>query len=333
MRSPLERVTTEAITNAIEHGWGLRVDELRYLPEGGGAYHWVARAGDAQWFVTCDDLNTKPWLGANRDTVFARLVAAYGAAVELLESGAEFVVAPVPSAAGAGAERIDDRHSVSVFPFVDGAPGCWGERLAQGEPEQLVTLLGRLHACSDRADGVITRDVDIVGRDALEAALDNLDATWEGGPFSEEARRALTSHAPSVAQALHDFDRLAARVHALEPSMVLTHGEPHPGNLIRSACGLALVDWDTIALARPERDLWMLAEIDPALLDRYRQLTGVAAEPDALRAFRLVWAMSDLAAFTTQLRAEHGDEVDSARALEALKRIITDTEPRPYRPH
>ena len=64
MRSPLERVDEKVIASVVAAGWGLRVSELRYFPEGGGAYHWIARADDARrWFVTCDDLDTKPWLG------------------------------------------------------------------------------------------------------------------------------------------------------------------------------------------------------------------------------------------------------------------------------
>ena len=38
----------------------------------------------------------------------------------------------------------------------------------------------------------------------------------------------------------------------------MTHGEPHAGNVMRTDEGRLLVDWDTVALAPPERDLWML---------------------------------------------------------------------------
>jgi aminoglycoside phosphotransferase (APT) family kinase protein len=43
---------------------------------------------------------------------------------------------------------------------------------------------------------------------------------------------------------------------------VLTHGEPHPGNLIQVGSRWMLVDWDTTLVAPPERDLWLL---DPAM--------------------------------------------------------------------
>ena len=52
------------------------------------------------------------------------------------------------------------------------------------------------------------------------------------------------------------FDGLLDRVQKARGPYVITHGEPHPGNLLRTLTGLRLIDWDMIALARPERDLW-----------------------------------------------------------------------------
>jgi spectinomycin phosphotransferase len=191
-------------------------------------------------------------------------------------------------------------------------------------------MLARLHACDADMHGVAERDVDVPGRHALEHALESLGAVWDGGPFADPARRQLVAHATTVADALAELDRLVLRLREIEPRVVLTHGEPHPGNLIRTAGGLVLLDWDTVAAARPERDLWMLAEIDTTLLDRYRDITGITPDAGALRAFRLVWALSDIASFTAQLRAEHGSDTDSRRALVALERILTGHEPCPY---
>jgi thiamine kinase-like enzyme len=52
------------------------------------------------------------------------------------------------------------------------------------------------------------------------------------------------------------FDDLLDRVREVGGPYVITHGEPHPGNLLRTRAGLRLIDWDMTALARPERDLW-----------------------------------------------------------------------------
>jgi spectinomycin phosphotransferase len=92
-----------------------------------------------------------------------------------------------------------------------------------------------------------------------------------------------------------------------------------------------LIDWDTVALARPERDLWMLAESRGEMfLDAYRDLTGVTLDRGALVAHRLLWALTDLAAFTVQLRGEHQLDADAERALASVRRILRGHEPSPY---
>src|SRR5262249_4922703 len=129
------------------------------------------------------------------------------------------------------------------------------------------------------------------------------------------------------------LDRAAARLDRADrpdATWVVTHGEPHPGNLLRTADGFALVDWDTVALGRPERDLWMFVETDPSLVDRYGARTGIAVEHDALTANRLLWALADLASYPGVLRRPHRRDADAERALAALHSITDGREPAPY---
>ncbi len=62
---------------------------------------------------------------------------------------------------------------------------------------------------------------------------------------------------------------LAGAVTAANRGLVITHGETHSDNFIRSSDGLVLVDWDTVGLAPPERDLWHVATADGDELARY----------------------------------------------------------------
>jgi spectinomycin phosphotransferase len=331
VRSRLERVAENAIRDAVTQGWGLEVDELRYLPEGGGAYHWIAHADDGQrWFVTCDDLDSKPWLGKDRDTVFDGLGAAYGAAMDLRVAGCAFVVTPIAAVSGAPAQRVDDRHTVAVFDYVDGEPGQWGRPLAPRVLDELVTMLAWLHRTTPAVRTLARRGLEVPGRDDLEEALSDLGRPWHGGPLSEGARRELAMHVEVVLRSLADLDRFAIGENETVDELVVTHGEPHPGNIIRTANGLVLVDWDTVALARPERDLWMLANANEDIIAVYRDLTGVRLDRDALRVYRLLWALTDVAAFTIQLRREHRRDADAAGALRGLRSILNGREPCPY---
>src|SRR5262249_54801095 len=153
-----------------------------------------------------------------------------------------FVVAPVPAASGEPAVRVDDRYSVSVFPYVAGQAGRWGHPLAPPGHDELVTLLARLHRSSGGAGGRLAcPDLDLPGRPAQGAALADVGRRWDGGPLAEPLRRVLAADGDLVLDALRAWDRLALRMAGSERELVLTHGEPHPGNLIRTADGLVLI--------------------------------------------------------------------------------------------
>jgi spectinomycin phosphotransferase len=311
--------------------WGLVFDDFRYFPEGGGAYHWVAHAPNgSRWFVTIDDLDTKPWLGDDRDSVFGGLLTAYRTAMDLEASGCAFVVAPVAGTSGAQATRIDDRHSVSVFKHVDGEPGRWGRLPVRVGLNEVVAMLAELHLQAAARTGVALRGLEIPGRRNLEDGLSDLGTVWDGGPLSEAARRELATHAATVQRWLADLDRFATRIAERGIAPVLTHGEPHPGNLIHTNTGLALVDWDTVAMAPPERDLWMIAAAGDRVLNDYHAMTGINVHTDAVSAYRLLWALADVSAFVVQLRGEHRPDVDARRALEGMRRIFDGREPSPY---
>jgi spectinomycin phosphotransferase len=280
--------------------------------------------------VTCDDLDIKPWLGSDRETVFSGLLAAYAAAVDLRAAGLSFVAAPIAMISGTPAERLDERHSVAVFEYIDGEPGQWGRPAVSGTRGELVTMLARLHGAMPRERSLVRRGLEVPGRDRLAEALDDLDRPWDGGPLSEPARRELAAHHQVIVRWLSELDRFALGLRETDVDAVVTHGEPHPGNLIRTGAGLVLVDWDTVALAPPERDLWMIVDGGETVLSAYRELTGITLDRDALAAYRLLWALSDVAAFTVQLRGQHRRDADAEKALAALRSILEGREPSPY---
>jgi spectinomycin phosphotransferase len=333
VRSRFDAVPEAAVRQLVRDGWGVDALEWGEVLEGGGAHHWSAVDADGhRWFVTCDDLATKPWLGEDHDTVFAHLLIAYGTAIDLRDGGLDAVVAPIRSRSHQPAARLDDRHSIAVFEHVDGMPGRWGRPASPDDARQVVALLAALHHLPVTTPTLATRDLDVAGRAAFDAALEAVDQRWDGGPLSEPARQLLGRHLDVITTWLADLDRLAAET-ALAPAVrVVTHGEPHPGNLIWTASGLRLLDWDTVAVARPERDMWMIASVDATAAEHYRSLTGTTLDEELLVAFRRLWAVTDVAAFAAQLRAPHGGNIDDERALRAVADLLAGGEPDPYGP-
>jgi spectinomycin phosphotransferase len=109
---------------------------------------------------------------------------------------------------------------------------------------------------------------------------------------------------------------------AATSNLVITHGEPHPGNVIRADGGIMLIDWDTVALAPPERDLWMVATETGDELRLYTELTGRPVDATALDLYRLRWALDDLSCFLRDLRAPHRRTPGTEHAWEALQITI-----------
>jgi spectinomycin phosphotransferase len=327
VRGALPSVDVAQLQTILAREWRLADSELDYLPVGGGAYHWAATSPAGRRFITVDDLDTKPWLGTDRDSAFAGLLGAYRTAHELWCGPARsVVVAPEPAGSGDCAYRICDRYSVAVFPFVAGEPGEWGDTVERAEKERLVSLLARLHAIAPAS--ARRHRLEVADRPRFEQLLTELDRPWNSGPFADAARQELADHSGLIADWFGRFDELAAQLGPFEP--VITHGEPHPGNLLRTADGIRLVDWDTVAVDRPERDLWMLEDGSGHATSVYEKLTGRVVDPNAITIYRLAWKLADLVAFTVQLYAPHDADPDTEKALWAVRTILAAQEPSPY---
>jgi spectinomycin phosphotransferase len=317
--APPEELETKALIDCLADGWGLDVDVLQYAALGGGSYHWVIEDLEGtRAFVTADDLDRKAWLGDTRELAFDGLRRAFATAVALRDAGLGFVVAPTLTRGGETLCRIGPHHTVALFPFVAGQPGTFGQ-YETTERTALLTMLGDLHRATPAVDSVARSiDLDLPGRRRLEIALRELDRRWTGGPLAEPARQALARQASYVAELLAFGDRLAAEVAKGSTKWVVTHGEPHGGNVMRAGQSHALVDWDTVALAPPERDLWMLVGDDGEEATLYTDATGHELDELAVTFFRLRWDLADIAAFTDELRSPHDRNADTEKAYDAL---------------
>jgi hypothetical protein len=281
------------IAGVLAAGWDFRATSLRYAAVGFGSHHWVAvDAGGTKRFLTVDDLS-RAEVGAG--ATFARLAAAFETARRLRDGGLEFVLAPLADRDGGVLRRLDDRFSLAVFEFLDGAAGRFGEYPSAEQRTRVRALVARLHAATHLVEGVAPReDFALAHRAALTAALAEVDRPWSAsGPFAEPARRLLAELAPALTTRLAEYDRLVEEVRAQPEPWVITHGEPHPANVIWTATGPCLVDWDTARIAPAGRDLWQL--VDPRRTD----------DDVAARLYRLQWGLADVAAYVSEFRRDH----------------------------
>lgn len=271
MRDRPDELVDEDIRSALASGWDIDTAAMQYVPLGGGSYHWQVRAEDGlQWFVSATDLDHSPWLGADRSSALRTLRVTMTTAWTLrTDVGLAFVLAPVPGSGGDTVRSVRRRYGLVVHPFVDGACGEFGAPLAPADVQAVVDIVAALHR-TPTASVDLHPLVDLGARDSLEqtnAAFGPLLARYDD--LFEDVR-----HRP----------------------VVITHGEPHAGNVMRSGEDVYLIDWDTAALASPERDLWLLHDHgNTEVLRIYEDTTGHAVAPAALAFYRLRFAIEELA--------------------------------------
>jgi hypothetical protein len=295
---------------------------------GFGSHHWLAAdaRGDAL-FVTVDDLDAK--LHSANDTTDAacdRLERAFATALSLRrDAGLPFVVAPIPTGDGRVLSRVSRRYSLVVHPVVAGdQTGRDGEFDDPTDAGEVLHLLVMLHAA--RAHAPPADDFAVPWLADLRVALAQTGEPWQGGPYGSRAQDLLARHATDLTALLAAYEAIAGPVAARPDRMVITHGEPHSANALRTPGGLVLVDWDTVLLAPPERDLWVLADADPSIPAAYSAVTGSTIDHDALTLYRLGYDLAEIAGYVHLFRCPHGDTADGAEAWRNLQHFLRPAE-------
>ncbi|WP_020387434.1 phosphotransferase enzyme family protein [Kribbella catacumbae] len=257
MRVEPAEIPCDLVTRILSEHWGFRATKVAYAPIGFGSHHWIAsEAGSARWFVTADRLD--PWgsgLGSTAEQVKGAIEAAAHTAKELAEGCYEFVVAPLPDRTGRLVSEVLPGWTLVVLPYLQGwstPDGAWDN---PAERAEIAGILGRLHTATP-PEALQRWDFAVPGRDALLAALADLDQPWSSGPYSEATRLRLAGALDHLRARLAHYDALVREIEASDDPWVVTHGEPNSANVLRTTDGrMRLIDWDSVLLAPRERDL------------------------------------------------------------------------------
>jgi spectinomycin phosphotransferase len=325
MRSPPPDLAQELLADVLAEGWGFRAVSLVYVPEGGGSHHWKLSADDGlPYFVTVDDLDNKEWFGTSRAAVLDGLRSALATAAALrYDAGLGFVAAAITTGDGEHLRRVDSRYTASVFPFLAGRSHAFGPYPNPRLRSQVLDMIAALHQATPAVRDCAPRHaVRFAGREDLDAFLLRPDDPWVSGPFAEAAHSLVLPHAGGLRQLVTDFDGLVEATAAAQADPVITHGEPHPANVMAVGGRLVLIDWDTVALAPPERDVSLVVTASNEGIDRYQQATGRELRTELIKLYRLRWYLDDVASAVRLFRNTHHDTPDTRRWRQGLRRDL-----------
>jgi spectinomycin phosphotransferase len=291
-------ISDEAIADAVANHWLPEVDEVGYLPWGFGAHHWRVAAGGTSLFVTLDQL-------APRQTA-ASLEAVYAGAAALAASGLDMVCAPFPARTGRFTVDVG-AGALSVTPWLDGRSPTEAEAREPCHVLEVVRALAALHRAPP-TDG-LRYWTPQVGPEFADELRAHTARPWTSGPLAEKARIVLAAHGDAIERWTSRYLELAEVALSQQDSWVPTHGEPHNDNQVVTAHGLRLVDWESLALAPPERDY---ADLLTVAGDR------IHPDPEMVALFTLDWRLSEIAEYARWFAAPHTGTDDDHTALAGL---------------
>jgi spectinomycin phosphotransferase len=307
------------LADLLGRHWGFDAADLVYAPVGFGSHHWLATEPTGRRrFVTVDDLRARGPGGPV--AALAKLTAAMVTAHTLRHvAGLPFVVSPTPADDGHVVQPMGESFAVAVFPHVDGCSWPGADDATAADRAQVVGLLARLHAATPSVSTFAGVDpLRVPARAGLQQALTELGAPWTSGPNAEPARELLVAGKDDLLVLLSEYDHRVDALRGRGEPWVVTHGETHAQNLLATADGPVLLDWDTALVAPAARDLWMVESGSGEELSRYAELTGRQVDPDDLATYRLWWDLCEVAEYVRWFRAPHTRTADTEIAWGGL---------------
>ncbi len=228
-------------------------------------------------------------------------------------------MAPLPDRTGRLVREALPGWTFVVLPFLRGSStpdGGWDD---PAEREQIARIVGRLHT-APAPEALQRWDFAVPGRDTLFA---DLDRPWSAGPYAEPARLRLVGALDHVRGELARYDALVREIEASDEPWVVTHGEPHSANVLRTVDGMRLIDWDTVRLAPRERDLAAVLGGPTDVLPAYQSEAGaVSPRASVLELFDVRWSLAEIAEYVRLFRGPHTDSEDSKESWQILTEYL-----------
>ena len=323
MLTPPRDLSDADLEAVIRHAWGVGAASLVYRRVGFGSHHWVATDGQGlRHFVTVDQLSPESRIGDEVSALGLHLRRALEAATDLRAFGCAFVVAPTPTRADEPLFQFGS-YSVALYPFIEGRGFSFEESFGEAERDQVLAEVLALHRVPIAAIRLPETDRFVIpGLDQLDRRMHHGNEGGLNGPHAAAASQLLIDNEAEIKRLIARYRSFLAQYLSHPGSVVITHGEIHPGNVMVTSTGAVIVDWDTVLLAPPERDLWWLAQGGGSVLQAYSDASGTAPNERLIDLYGIRWDLAEIASFSAEFAGPHEDSEDSRKALGILRSVL-----------
>jgi spectinomycin phosphotransferase len=312
------------LAGLVERSYSIEVRTIEHVPLGECSHGYRAQT------ETGDDLFVKihTHTPAERDRWDRDLLEKRLATLVALrdEGGIEAVVAPLATVGG----MVTVEHTagpLAVFPWIDG--GWVSERgRTDADTGAEGRLLGTVHASPPTT--VFRHTPDLVETFEIPYAATLRELLTKGVESGKDdpafpIRALLRQHQDEILTALRRLETLGQEASGNRDGWVPTHGDPSPGNVLKTPAGcLYLVDWDGIALGPPERDFaFFSGRSFSVFLDGYQESRPAPEIKAGLIAFYLYhWDLQEIADWGCRLVHLDSSQEDNVDAWQELAQYL-----------
>ena len=318
-----------AILAGLRDRFGLAVDRLSFTPLGNDSAAWTYRAGTSAGDAYFVKVRRRP---RPAGVLVPQL---------LHDRGMAEVVAALTTRDGEPWLDVDG-WCLLVYPLVD-APSAMHVGLDDDGWRRLGAFAALLHATTlpaELASMVPREDFRPKANDLARRVAAYVAAVPAGGGDLDEMGRGVVDawrrHASVIERLVDRSDALGRQIRERQAGagasrFVTCHADLHANNvLVLADGGIAVIDWDEVMLAPPERDLMFVRGSAVAGVVTDDQATafeagygGRDADPLLIAWYRIDWAVQDLADFARRvlLDVDAGDAT-RAHALELFQSVF-----------
>lgn len=241
--------------------------------------------------------------------------------------GLDFVVRPYLTLNGRTINEFGD-YAVSIYDFVEGTTD---EEIVftpedRAQVAERIAILHNSATCS-ALDVLPQENFSLSFVDWLQSVLlASTDTNPPTNTYQTMAREMLIEARQDIKMTLKKLDAIGQRARGLDVTVVLTHGDLSPGNLIKNKGGnFYVIDWSKLLLAPPERDLvyFMGGSFEYFLKIYANKLDQpLHLHPDLFEFYIYRWILAEITDYGSWILLEDASAVDLEHAWNQFQRYL-----------
>lgn len=243
----LERIGEPKLVRWLQENYPLEIVKLVSVPKGEIGDNYIAITSNEDKYFLKIHLRSKLHIDNPQG-----LENTLSLTSQLHELGIKDVPYPVKTKAGS-VEANFGEYTIMITNFVEGE----NPEITAEVATKFAKLVAKIHQVSTENINLPVEPFDTAYANKLREQLETLEKVAQLNEQKEKLKNLLLPHKTLFLGQLKKLDGFCERAKQKGKSLVVTHGDLIPDNLLLDKDGnIFIVDWDTARLSPPERDVW-----------------------------------------------------------------------------